>query len=59
MRRSLRMLGVAAVVAIAFTTTLYAAPPPAPELDPATATAGVTALIAGSLYLVERFRNRR
>ena len=31
----------------------------APELDPGTATSGVTLLVGGALFLIERYRRRR
>lgn len=58
MSRALRVLAICGFATVVISSSALAAPPPAPELDPASATAGLTILGAGALYLVERFRRR-
>ena len=58
MARSIRVFVIAAFVVVA-AQSLFAAPPPAPELDPGSIGSGLVALGIGSMYLIERFRRRR
>ena len=55
--RLVRLIGACAMLTLALGGVAHATP--APELDPGTAASGVTLLVGGALFLIERYRRRR
>jgi hypothetical protein len=58
MKRFPRILLLAALATFVYSGNLFAAVG-GPELDPASATTGITVLSIGAIYLIERYRRRR
>ena len=55
--RLLCLVGACAMVTLALGGLAHASA--VPELDPGTAASGVTLLVGGALFLIERYRRRR
>jgi hypothetical protein len=58
MKRFPRVLLLAAFATIVYSGNLFAFSS-GPELDPASATTGITVLSIGAIYLIERYRRQR
>jgi hypothetical protein len=55
--RLVRLVGACAMLTLALGGVAHAVA--GPELDPGTAASGVTLLVGGALFLIERYRRRR
>ena len=55
--RLVRLVGACAMLTLALGGVAHAVA--VPELDPGTAASGVTLLVGGALFLIERYRRRR